>query len=344
MTSEEAHTKIVRDILAAKTLYDVLGVTSTSCSNRSQLRKAYLTTSVKVHPDKNAHPEATAAFQRVAEAYATLNDDSARAQYDAELRGNHTSGGFASGFGGRQSQSQQQQQQQQQQGTQYAYDFERSHMPSFTEALFMFATATSMLNSAVGGGAGAAAGAAGATRASSTASAASDFMETIFWATQLAEGRQQQDQQQRSFDPNDPAQQEEPSSAAETAKNNPMSSGMALGSGLRAIAATQRMMGMKKSAAATEKAATTVQVAAMGAAALQAAQANPAVQRTLERGQNTLRDNPQIGQGLLSSLKMAGTVISALAAAQQEAQQQQQQQQQQNSDSNGGEGNRNPAR
>ena len=336
----EAQIKIVHDILAAKTLYDVLGVTSATCSNGSQLRKAYLTTSVKVHPDKNGHPEATAAFQRVAEAYATLNDDSSRAQYDAELRGTK-SGGFSSAFGGRQSQSQHHQQQE---GTQYAYDFERSHMPSFAEALFMFATATSMLSSAVGGGAGAATGATGATRASSTASAASDFMETIFWATQLAEGRQQQQQQhdQRSFDPNDPTQQEQPS-ATETAKNNPMASGMALGSGLRAIAATQRMMGMKKSAAATEKAATTVQVAAMGATVLKAAQGNPAVQRTLERGQNTLRENPQIGKRLLSSLKMAGSVIAALQEAQQESQQQQQQQQQQSSNGTSG-GNRNSTR
>jgi curved DNA-binding protein CbpA len=298
----------VERILAAKTLYEVLGV-DPKALDFSALRKAYLSTSVKVHPDKNPHPDATAAFQRVAEAWNTLSDDSARAAYDAELRSTAFSPSAARATGTPA-------------GPQYyAYDFERTHMPSFPEALFMFAAATSMFmggTSAAGSSSGAGGGA-GAFK-----NVASDFVDTLFWAQKLSEGRQEETEYMDPNDPNFNGQNARSGTAAEAASNNPMASGMALGSGLRAVAATQRMMGFKKGAAATEKAASTVQMAAVGASVLKAASDVPAVQRTLERGKNSLQNNPQIGQGLRASLKFAGHLVQSLLEAQDEAQQQQQ--------------------
>ena len=41
---------------------------------------------VLVHPDKNPHPEATRAFQRVAQAWAVLSNPQKRRDYDQDLR------------------------------------------------------------------------------------------------------------------------------------------------------------------------------------------------------------------------------------------------------------------
>eukprot|EP00441_Pelagodinium_beii_P036858 CAMPEP_0197632760 /NCGR_PEP_ID=MMETSP1338-20131121/9355_1 /TAXON_ID=43686 ORGANISM="Pelagodinium beii, Strain RCC1491" /NCGR_SAMPLE_ID=MMETSP1338 /ASSEMBLY_ACC=CAM_ASM_000754 /LENGTH=437 /DNA_ID=CAMNT_0043204331 /DNA_START=69 /DNA_END=1379 /DNA_ORIENTATION=+ len=51
----------------------------------AELRRCYLQVSVLVHPDKNKHPEATRAFQRVSAAWAVLSDARKRQSYDAEL-------------------------------------------------------------------------------------------------------------------------------------------------------------------------------------------------------------------------------------------------------------------
>ncbi|CAB9502257.1 DnaJ homolog subfamily B member 9 [Seminavis robusta] len=320
--------QVVESILNAKTLYDVLGVDAKNL-DKAVLRKAYLKTSVAVHPDKCQHAQATQAFQRVAEAWGTLSDDGARAEYDAELRNSSYSSnnGYYNGNNHHGDK------------THYANDFERTHMPSFQEALFMFATATSMFS---GGGP--------TSRSGNAVNAASDFMETIFWAQRLAEGRNDNNNndnnnpnndsnnngnyaQDRSgdFDNSNNNNNTKNSSTTgsmgmDAAAKDPLSSGMALGSGLRAIAGVQRAMGMRKSAAATEKAATGVQVAAMGAAVAQKANENPAVRRTLERGSNALKNNPQLAKGLRASLKMAGSVLQTMQQAQQEAQQQQSQQ------------------
>ena len=42
----------------------------------------------QVHPDRNRHPEATAAFQRIAAASQVLSDPQSRAGYDNDLRAN----------------------------------------------------------------------------------------------------------------------------------------------------------------------------------------------------------------------------------------------------------------
>lgn len=51
----------------------------------TELRRCYLKASVLVHPDKNHHPQATRAFQRVAAAWAILSDAQKRRDYDQEL-------------------------------------------------------------------------------------------------------------------------------------------------------------------------------------------------------------------------------------------------------------------
>jgi len=52
----------------------------------AEVRRCYLKASMLVHPDKNAHPEATRAFQRVSAAWAVLSDSEKRRQYDEELQ------------------------------------------------------------------------------------------------------------------------------------------------------------------------------------------------------------------------------------------------------------------
>jgi curved DNA-binding protein CbpA len=61
------------------------------------VRRAYLRTSVKVHPDKhpNYTKEATIAFQRISEAYDGLKDEQGRREYASEFRSDSNCRGFA---------------------------------------------------------------------------------------------------------------------------------------------------------------------------------------------------------------------------------------------------------
>ena len=76
--------------LKAKDYYEVLGIPEADQFklDDASVRRCYLKTSVKVHPDK--HPScqelATQAFQKVSEAYGALQDEDGRARYAAELR------------------------------------------------------------------------------------------------------------------------------------------------------------------------------------------------------------------------------------------------------------------
>mmetsp|Transcript_11725 Transcript_11725/g.38592 ORF Transcript_11725/g.38592 Transcript_11725/m.38592 type:complete len:217 (+) Transcript_11725:88-738(+) len=69
-------------VLTAATFYEVLGVDETA--DAAAIRKNYLKISIRVHPDRNRDPQATAAFQRVSEAFATLSDDQKRRDYDQQ--------------------------------------------------------------------------------------------------------------------------------------------------------------------------------------------------------------------------------------------------------------------
>lgn len=119
-TKEEAEHDVVVQVLNASTHYQVLGV-DPSIDDAATLRRAYLTKSVQVHPDKCNDPQATQAFQRVAEAWTVLSDAEMRRDYDESLK--------------------------------YDNDDDKQHdttytpppPPSFQDALFAFAAATSMM-------------------------------------------------------------------------------------------------------------------------------------------------------------------------------------------------------
>lgn len=82
MSTEVDSVAAVARVLSALDHYAVLGASSDAST--PELRRCYLRVSVEVHPDKNHHPEATRAFQRVAAAWAVLSDDVKRRQYDTE--------------------------------------------------------------------------------------------------------------------------------------------------------------------------------------------------------------------------------------------------------------------
>lgn len=115
---------VVAAILNASTHYEVLGVPESV--EGAALRRAYLTKSVQVHPDKNSDPKATEAFQRVAEAWTVLSNDETRQEYDE--REEHPPAD--------------------------SEPYTPPPPPSFQDALFAFAAATSMM----GGGRVSAAG------------------------------------------------------------------------------------------------------------------------------------------------------------------------------------------
>lgn len=67
-------------ILARKDYYDILGVPRDATER--QIKKAFHKLAMKLHPDKNKHPDAEAKFREIAEAYETLSDEKRRQEYD----------------------------------------------------------------------------------------------------------------------------------------------------------------------------------------------------------------------------------------------------------------------
>lgn len=143
--SEEDHDNTIDEILDAPDHYAVLGVPETV--QTASLRRAYLTKSVQVHPDKNDDPRATEAFQRVAEAWNVLSNEETRAQYDERGKRDDESS-----------------------------DYTPPPPPSFQDALFAFAVATSMMGS----------------------SAVGSMAETMYWAEKLVHGRPETTQTERT--------------------------------------------------------------------------------------------------------------------------------------------------
>lgn len=121
---------------------------------RSEIRRCYLKASVRVHPDKNGHPDATKAFQRVAAAWAVLGDEVARGRYDAELRA--PSSGSRAGP-----------------GSSRADDENVSMSAEDAFAAFAFATAASA-----------------AANSSASLGAAGSFAETLYFAQELVRMRE----------------------------------------------------------------------------------------------------------------------------------------------------------
>ena len=85
----KAQVQLISKVLAAKETggrrahYCVLGLAvSGKQSTESEIKKAYKTLALKLHPDKNSAPYADEAFKAVGLAYATLSDPVNKRQYD----------------------------------------------------------------------------------------------------------------------------------------------------------------------------------------------------------------------------------------------------------------------
>jgi len=76
-------TAAVAAVLAARNDFEALGVHPTASS--SLLRRCYLQMSDLVRPDKNSHPNAKQAFQKVGRAWIRLTTQHSRDGYDAEM-------------------------------------------------------------------------------------------------------------------------------------------------------------------------------------------------------------------------------------------------------------------
>lgn len=66
------------------THYQVLGITN--ASSEQEIKRAYRILARRYHPDVNPEGNTAEAFQRIAEAYATLSDKEKRKNYDLHLR------------------------------------------------------------------------------------------------------------------------------------------------------------------------------------------------------------------------------------------------------------------
>ncbi|MCF7796325.1 MAG: molecular chaperone DnaJ [Lentisphaeria bacterium] len=85
--------------MSKRDYYEVLGVSRDA--SKDEIKKAYRKLAIKYHPDKNAGDKtAETKFKEAAEAYAVLNDENKRAQYDRFGHAGMQGGGAGGGFGG----------------------------------------------------------------------------------------------------------------------------------------------------------------------------------------------------------------------------------------------------
>lgn len=295
---------IVEEILSAKTHYQVLGVAEEelrashhhnnteahdSEARTAALRKAYLRRSVKVHPDKNSHPDATQAFQRVAQAWQVLGDATKRAAYDAALQ-----------RGGADMQEEYNEYNEEDNNFDGKYSHPRYAQrgetyyagppPSMQEALFLFATVVGTMS----GG--------------STGRTMSNLTEALYWAERFLR-QNEASSQQRGLDGNG-----EFTDAASLSNQEKASLAMAVGSGLKVASSAARSLGMNQSAAAMEKGAKLAQMAGVGAMV--------ADKLPKDTVQKVLKSGSEGWKKLRSSMQAVQTVLKA---QQQQGHQQQQQ-------------------
>lgn len=72
--------RVCQEVIRSKDYYAVLGVEKKCTDN--ELKKAFRKKALKVHPDKNACPQASEAFKKVNAAMACLSDAAKRREYD----------------------------------------------------------------------------------------------------------------------------------------------------------------------------------------------------------------------------------------------------------------------
>ena len=77
-TAEDA--QVAREIMQSKDYYAMMGV-SRNCTE-AELKKAYKKKAIKLHPDKNAAPQAEEAFKKINAAMACLSDPEKKRVYD----------------------------------------------------------------------------------------------------------------------------------------------------------------------------------------------------------------------------------------------------------------------
>eukprot|EP01136_Pigoraptor_vietnamica_P008049 Opistho-1_new@42908 len=81
--ADAAHGLIDGLYCGQKNCYDVVGVSPTA--DKAEIKRAYRKLSLKLHPDRNKSPDASAQFRELANAYEILKDDETRADYDLML-------------------------------------------------------------------------------------------------------------------------------------------------------------------------------------------------------------------------------------------------------------------
>jgi len=78
--TQESDGALCQRILATKDHYAVLGITKNASD--TEINKAYKRVALRLHPDKNRHPQAESAFKRLQEANEVLSDPQKRRAYD----------------------------------------------------------------------------------------------------------------------------------------------------------------------------------------------------------------------------------------------------------------------
>lgn len=77
------HVEDVERVKKCSSHYEVLNVPTHA--NQTEIKKAYLTLALRLHPDKNPLADAEGAFKALQQAYQTLSDDAERQKYDMLL-------------------------------------------------------------------------------------------------------------------------------------------------------------------------------------------------------------------------------------------------------------------
>ncbi|KAK2197721.1 bifunctional DnaJ domain/Chaperone J-domain superfamily/DnaJ domain [Babesia duncani] len=71
---------VCKQVIKAKDYYDMLNVSHSATTD--DIKRAYKKLALKLHPDKNPHPQASEAFKKLSQAFQCLSNTDSRRQYD----------------------------------------------------------------------------------------------------------------------------------------------------------------------------------------------------------------------------------------------------------------------